>query len=89
MPGFARIAGDPAAIRDAYANAIGMLAILAVPAATGIFASGAFYSAGSTRHQVARRGASHRNSRRQRRACCCFIPLFVPCSSLTIIRPRT
>jgi O-antigen/teichoic acid export membrane protein len=38
MPGFARIAGDAAAMRDAYTNAIGMLALLAVPAATGIFA---------------------------------------------------
>jgi lipopolysaccharide exporter len=38
MPGFARISGDPAAMREAYATAIGMLAILAVPAATGIFA---------------------------------------------------
>jgi O-antigen/teichoic acid export membrane protein len=38
MPGFSRIAGDPAALRDAYRNAIGMLALMAVPAAAGIFA---------------------------------------------------
>ena len=42
MPGFARIAGDPAAMRAAYANAIGMLVILGVPAAAGIFAVARF-----------------------------------------------
>lgn len=42
MPGFARIASDPAALRDAYRNAIGMLALLAVPAAAGIFAVAPF-----------------------------------------------
>jgi lipopolysaccharide exporter len=42
MPGFARLAGDPVAMRNAYANAIGMLAILALPAATAIFATASF-----------------------------------------------
>ena len=38
LPGFASIAHDPQAMRSAYSNAIGMLALIAVPAATGIFA---------------------------------------------------
>lgn len=38
LPGFASIAHDPDAMRSAYRNAIGMLALIAVPAATGIFA---------------------------------------------------
>lgn len=38
LPGFASIAHDPVAMRNAYGNAIGMLALIAVPAATGIFA---------------------------------------------------
>jgi O-antigen/teichoic acid export membrane protein len=42
LPGFARIASDPVAMRAAYANAIGILAILAVPAAAGIFAVSPF-----------------------------------------------
>ena len=42
LPGFARIASDPVAMRSAYANALGMLAILAVPAAAGIFAVSPF-----------------------------------------------
>jgi lipopolysaccharide exporter len=36
LPGFARIAGDREAVAIAYSNAVGMLAILAVPAAAGI-----------------------------------------------------
>jgi lipopolysaccharide exporter len=38
LPGFSRIAHDPAEMRAAYGTAIGMLALIAVPAATGIFA---------------------------------------------------
>jgi lipopolysaccharide exporter len=38
LPGFASIAHDPVAMRSAYGIAIGMLALIAVPAATGIFA---------------------------------------------------
>ena len=38
LPGFARIAHDPDSMRAAYQNAIGMLALIAVPAAAGIFA---------------------------------------------------
>ena len=38
LPGFASIAHDPGAMRSAYGNAIGMLALIGVPAATGIFA---------------------------------------------------
>ena len=42
LPGFARIASDPVAMRATYASAIGMLAILAVPAAAGIYAVAPF-----------------------------------------------
>ena len=38
VPGFARIAQDPESTRTAYGTAMGMLALVAVPAATGIFA---------------------------------------------------
>jgi lipopolysaccharide exporter len=38
LPGFARIAHDSESTRTAYSAAIGMLALVAVPAATGIFA---------------------------------------------------
>jgi O-antigen/teichoic acid export membrane protein len=38
LPGFARIAGDAEAMRAAYRNAIGMLALIALPASAGIFA---------------------------------------------------
>ena len=38
LPGFARIAGDPVAMRVTYRNAIGMLALIALPASAGIFA---------------------------------------------------
>jgi len=43
LPGFAKIAKDPEAMRAAYANAIGMLVLLAVPAAAGIFAVAPFF----------------------------------------------
>jgi lipopolysaccharide exporter len=42
LPGFAKIANDPIAIRSAYSNAVGMLAIIAVPAAAGIAAIAQF-----------------------------------------------
>jgi lipopolysaccharide exporter len=42
LPGFARIAHDPVAMRAAYRNAIGALALLAVPAAAGLFAVAPF-----------------------------------------------
>ena len=38
LPGFARIASDLQAMHSAYRNAIGMLALVALPAAGGIFA---------------------------------------------------
>jgi O-antigen/teichoic acid export membrane protein len=38
LPGFARIASDPEAMSAAYRNAIGMLSLIALPAAAGIFA---------------------------------------------------
>ena len=38
LPGFSRIAHDPDAVRAAYKNAIGILALIAVPAAIGIYA---------------------------------------------------
>ena len=38
LPGFARIANDPEAMGAAYRNAIGMLSLIALPAAAGIFA---------------------------------------------------
>jgi O-antigen/teichoic acid export membrane protein len=38
LPGFSRIAQDPAQLRSAYVNAIGTLALFALPAAAGIFA---------------------------------------------------
>jgi O-antigen/teichoic acid export membrane protein len=38
LPGFARIAGDAEAMRAAYRNAIGMLALIALPASAGIVA---------------------------------------------------
>jgi O-antigen/teichoic acid export membrane protein len=38
VPGFARIAHDPESTRTTYGTAMGMLALVAVPAATGIFA---------------------------------------------------
>lgn len=43
LPGFASIAKDPEAMRSAYTNAIGMLVLLAVPAAAGIFAVAPFF----------------------------------------------
>lgn len=42
LPGFARIAHDSGAMRATYVNAIGMLTLLAVPAAAGIFAVAPF-----------------------------------------------
>jgi lipopolysaccharide exporter len=42
LPGFARIAHDPVAMRAAYRNAISALALIAVPAAAGIFAIAPF-----------------------------------------------
>ncbi|MGH8501142.1 MAG: lipopolysaccharide biosynthesis protein [Gammaproteobacteria bacterium] len=42
LPGFARIAHDPKAMRAAYGHAMSMLAILALPAAVGIFAVAPF-----------------------------------------------
>ena len=38
LPGFSRIAQDRAQLRSAYVNAIGILALFALPAAAGIFA---------------------------------------------------
>jgi lipopolysaccharide exporter len=38
LPGFSKIAQDPAQLRSAYVNAIGILALFALPAAAGIFA---------------------------------------------------
>lgn len=38
LPGFSRIAQDPVQLRSAYVNAIGILALFALPAAAGIFA---------------------------------------------------
>ncbi len=38
LPGFSRIAHDPEAMRTAFFNAVGMLALFAVPAAAGIYA---------------------------------------------------
>lgn len=38
LPGFAKMAGDRSAIRVAFSNAIGMLALIAIPAGAGIFA---------------------------------------------------
>lgn len=38
LPGFAKMAHDADAMRTAYRNAIGVLAFIAVPAATGIYA---------------------------------------------------
>ncbi|HKP97240.1 MAG TPA: lipopolysaccharide biosynthesis protein [Fibrobacteria bacterium] len=38
LPGFAKLAGDEKAISRTFANAAGMVAVLAVPAAAGIFA---------------------------------------------------
>ena len=38
LPGFARIAGDQTAMGAAYRNAIGILSLIALPAAAGIFA---------------------------------------------------
>jgi lipopolysaccharide exporter len=38
LPGFSRIAQDPAQLRSAYVNAISTLALFALPAAAGIFA---------------------------------------------------
>ena len=38
MPAFARISGNAAAMRGAYAHALGLLAMVAVPATAGIFA---------------------------------------------------
>ena len=37
FPGFARIAHDPEQLRSAYVNAMGILALFALPAAAGIF----------------------------------------------------
>ena len=42
LPGFSRIAQDPAQLRSAYVNAIGILALFALPAAAGIFAVAEF-----------------------------------------------
>jgi O-antigen/teichoic acid export membrane protein len=42
LPGFSRIASDAGAMRIAYGNALGMLALFAVPAAAGIFAVAPF-----------------------------------------------
>jgi lipopolysaccharide exporter len=42
LPGFSRIAQDPAQLRSAYVNAIGVLALFALPAAAGIFAIAEF-----------------------------------------------
>lgn len=42
LPGFARLAHDPVAMRAAYRNAIGALALLAVPVAAGLFAVAPF-----------------------------------------------
>lgn len=38
LPGFARLSGDHVSMRLAFRNSIGMLALIAVPAAAGIFA---------------------------------------------------
>jgi len=43
LPGFARMAGDPDAMRSAYLNAIGLLVLMAVPAAAGIYAVAPFF----------------------------------------------
>jgi len=43
LPGFARIAHDPEAMRAAYGGAIGILALIAVPAAVGIYAVAPFF----------------------------------------------
>ncbi|MDH3411287.1 MAG: lipopolysaccharide biosynthesis protein [Gammaproteobacteria bacterium] len=42
LPGFSRIAQDAAPLRSAYTNAIGALALFALPAAAGIFAVAEF-----------------------------------------------
>jgi O-antigen/teichoic acid export membrane protein len=42
LPGFSQIAQDAAPLRSAYANAIGVLALFALPAAAGIFAVAEF-----------------------------------------------
>jgi O-antigen/teichoic acid export membrane protein len=42
LPGFSHIAQDAAALRSAYVNAIGVLALFALPAAAGIFAVAEF-----------------------------------------------
>ena len=42
LPGFSRIGTDLSSMRRAYANAIGMLAMIALPAAAGIFAVAQF-----------------------------------------------
>jgi O-antigen/teichoic acid export membrane protein len=42
LPGFSRIAQDPEQLRSAYVNAIGLLALFALPAAAGIFAVAEF-----------------------------------------------
>lgn len=42
LPSFARIAQDAGALRSAYVNAVGVLALFALPAAAGIFAVAEF-----------------------------------------------